>query len=119
MALQPVSAAFDPVITLLERALRTISTTDVIVLIVAQLVGGAVGAVVANVMFSSPPVTASSHARGGPGIWIAEILATMGLVMIIFSAARNGRSHQIGYLVGAYITAAYWFTSRLCPPPGW
>ena len=111
MALQPVSAAFNPVITLLERVLGAISTRETIVLIAAQLVGGAAGAIVANLMFGLPPVTVSGQDRGGPGVWLAEIIATLGLVLIIFAALRGGRGHHVGYLVGAYIAGAYWFTS--------
>jgi glycerol uptake facilitator-like aquaporin len=111
VALQPVSAAFNPVITLLERVLGAISTRATIVLIAAQLVGGAAGAIVANLMFGLPPVTVSGQDRGGPGVWLAEIIATLGLVLIIFAALRGGRGHHVGYLVGAYIAGAYWFTS--------
>jgi glycerol uptake facilitator-like aquaporin len=111
VALQPVSAAFNPVITLLERVLGAISTRATIVLIAAQLVGGAAGAIVANLMFGLPPVTVSGQDRGGPGVWLAEIIATLGLVLIIFAALRGGRGHHVGYMVGAYIAGAYWFTS--------
>lgn len=111
VALQPISAAFNPVITLLERTLGAISTRETIVLITAQLAGGAAGAIVANLMFGLPAVTLSGRTRGGPGIWLAEVVATLGLVLIIFAALRGGRSHQVGYLVGGYIAGAYWFTS--------
>lgn len=111
VALQPVSAAFNPVVTLLERVLGAIGTREMIVLITAQLAGGIAGAVVANLMFGLPPVTLSDETRSGPGIWLSEVVATLGLVMIIFAALRGGRRHQVGYLVGCYIAGAYWFTS--------
>ena len=111
VALQPISAAFNPVITLLERMLRAIDTRATVVLITAQLVGGAFGAIVANLMFGLPPVTLSDKSRGGPGIWLAEVVATLGLVVIIFGTLRGGRRQHLGYLVGGYIAGAYWFTS--------
>lgn len=111
VALQPVSAAFNPIITLVERVLGVITTRETVVLIAAQLLGGTVGAVAANLMFGLPPVSLSTHSRGGPGIWLAEVIATLGLVVIIAAAGRAGRGAQVGYLVGAYITGAYWFAS--------
>lgn len=111
VVLQPVSAAFNPVVTLLERALGTLTTGQAGVLIAAQLAGGAAGVVLANLMFGLRAVTLSSHQRTGAGLWLAEVIATLGLLLIIFGAIRAGRSDQVGYVVGAYITAAYWFTS--------
>jgi arsenate reductase len=111
IVLQPISAAFNPVVTLAERLQRQLSTRDTVVLIAAQLVGGTVGAVLANLMFGLPPVNVSDQARGGPGPWLGEVVATLGLIMVIFGATRAGRVRQLGWLVGGYITAAYWFTS--------
>jgi glycerol uptake facilitator-like aquaporin len=111
IVLQPVSAAFNPVITLAERFLRQTTTRDTVILIGAQLIGGLAGAMLANLMFGLPPVTVSRQVRGGAGQWLGEIIATLGLVVVIFGATRAGRARQVGYLVGAYITAAYWFTS--------
>ena len=111
VALQPVSAAFNPVVTLVERALGVLTSKEAALLIAAQLAGATVGAVAANLMFGLPPVTLATQTRGGPGVWLAEVIATLGLVLIIFGAGRAGRTGQVGYLVGAYITGAYWFTS--------
>jgi arsenate reductase len=111
IALQPVSAAFNPVVTLAERVLHQVTTRETVALIVSQLFGGVAGAVLANLMFGLPPVTVSDQARTGSGQWLGEIIATLGLIMVIFGAARTGRARQLGYLVGGYITAAYWFTS--------
>jgi glycerol uptake facilitator-like aquaporin len=111
LALQPVSAAFNPAVTLVETALRTIPIGDAGLLIAAQFVGGFVGAVVANLMFHLDAVSIATHHRDGSGRWLAEIIATLGLVLVIFGAARTGRTDSIAYAVGAYITAAYWFTS--------
>jgi glycerol uptake facilitator-like aquaporin len=111
VALQPVSAAFNPVVTLLERAFGAVSAGQAAALIAAQLAGGSCGAVAANLMFGLPPVTIATQPRSGPGLWLGETIATLGLVLVICGATRAGRGQQVGYLVGAYITAAYWFTS--------
>lgn len=111
LALQPVSAAFNPIVTLLERALGAITTRGACVLVLAQLAGGILGAVVANLMFDLPAVSLSTHHRSGHGIWLAEIIATLGLVLVIFGTARAGRSDRVAYAVAGYIVAAYWFTS--------
>ena len=111
MALQPVSAAFNPVVTLVERALGALTTREAAVLVLAQVGGALAGVVVANLMFGLPPVTLAQHARTGPGLWLAEVVATLGLVVVVFAAVRAGRSAQVGVVVGSYITAAYWFTS--------
>jgi glycerol uptake facilitator-like aquaporin len=108
LALQPVSAAFNPIITLAERVL---GTREGLILIAVQLVGGLLGAVLANLMFGLPPISVATQNRGGAGVWLAEVIATAGLVLIIFGAARSGRTDRIAYAVGAYIAAAYWFTS--------
>ncbi|GAB3771196.1 glycerol uptake facilitator-like aquaporin [Nocardioides ginsengisegetis] len=111
LALQPVSAAFNPVVTLVERVLGLVTTSDAVALVVAQLVGGAVGAVVANLMFGLDAVTVATHDRSGGGLWLGEVVATLGLVAVIFGSVRRGRSDSVAYAVGGYITAAYWFTS--------
>ena len=111
LALQPVSASFNPVVTLVERALGRVSTREAGVLIVAQVVGGGVGAVVANLMFDLDAVTLSTHERSGAGLWLGEVVATLGLVLVVFGCLRSGRTDTVAYAVGGYITAAYWFTS--------
>ncbi|MFC4786989.1 aquaporin [Nocardioides sp. MAHUQ-72] len=111
LALQPVSAAFNPVVTLVERALGLVTTRDVLLLVPAQLVGGVVGAMVANLMFGLDAVSVSGHERTGGDLWLGEVVATLGLVTVIFGSIRTGRVETIAYAVGGYITAAYWFTS--------
>lgn len=111
VALQPVSAAFNPVVTLVERVLGAITTTEATWLIVGQFLGAAAGAVLANLMFGLPAVDVSTHVRTGGGLWLGEVVATVGLLVVIFSTARSGRTDRIAYAVGGYITAAYWFTS--------
>jgi len=111
LALQPVSAAFNPVVTLVERGLGQISTRDASAMIVAQLGGGFLGAITANAMFDLATVSVSTHHRTGHGLWLGEVVATLGLLVVIFGAARSGRSERIAFAVGGYILAAYWFTS--------
>jgi glycerol uptake facilitator-like aquaporin len=111
LALQPVSAAFNPVVTLVEVGLGELRGGAAAALIVAQMVGGFVGALAANLMFELPAFELSTHDRGGAGPWIAEVVATFGLVIVIFGSARTGRIDSIAFAVGGYIAAAYWFTS--------
>jgi len=111
LALGPVSAAFNPVVTLAERLLGLISTTWAAVLIGCQVVGCCVGVVVANLMFDLDAVSISEHERSGGGLWLGEVVATFGLLLVIFGAVRSGRSSHVAFAVGAYISAAYWFTS--------
>jgi glycerol uptake facilitator-like aquaporin len=111
LALQPVSAAFNPVVTLVELALRRVRPVPAAGLIAAQLLGGFGGAVLANLMFGLPAVTIAGHDRTGPGLWLGEVVATLGLVLVIFGSIHAGRTETLAYAVGCYITAAYWFTS--------
>ncbi|SFT52861.1 aquaporin [Arthrobacter sp. ov118] len=110
-ALQPISASFNPVVTLVERALGLVDTRTVLGLVVAQVLGGLTGSVLANLMFGLAPVAASSQERAGAGIWLGEVVATVGLLLVVFGAVRSGRADRVAVAVGGYITAAYWFTS--------
>jgi glycerol uptake facilitator-like aquaporin len=111
LALQPVSAAFNPVVTLVEVALGGLGWRAAAALIPAQVAGGVLGAVVANVMFDLDAISISGHHRGGTGLWLGEVVATLGLLLVIFGTARSGRGDRVAYAVGGYIAAAYWFTS--------
>jgi len=112
LALGPVSGAhLNPVVTLADRLFGGVTTVEAAVYVVAQLVGGAVGAVVANLMFSLPAVELSTHARTSGALWSSEVVATFGLLIVIFGVVRSGRSTAAPFAVGAYIGAAYFFTS--------
>ena len=111
LALGPVSAAFNPVVTLAERALGAVTTRAAAVLIAAQVAGCCVGVVLANLMFGLDPVVVAATERSGAGLWLGEVVATFGLLVVIFGVSRAGRDAHIAYAVGGYITAAYWFTS--------
>jgi glycerol uptake facilitator-like aquaporin len=111
LALQPVSAAFNPVVTAVERALGQISTVDAAALIAAQFAGGITGCLVANLMFDLDVVSISSHTRADSGGVLAEVVAMLGLVLVVFGTLRSGSVDRVAYAVGGYIAAAYWFTS--------
>jgi glycerol uptake facilitator-like aquaporin len=111
LALQPVSASFNPVITTIERALGLVSSREAILSVLAQVAGGVVGCVLANLMFELDAVDVSGQHRAGSGTALAEVIATAGLVVVVFGSLRAGRLETVAYAVGGYITAAYWFTS--------
>jgi glycerol uptake facilitator-like aquaporin len=112
LAFGPVSGGhFNPVVTLADRFFGGVSNRQVAVYLPAQLLGGAVGAVVANVMFDLPAVSISTTGRSAGGLWLSEAVATFGLVVLIFALVRAGRAASAPFAVGAYITAAYWWSS--------
>ena len=111
LALQPVSASFNPVVTAIERVLGLVTTREAVLLVAAQVFGGVVGCVLANLMFELDAVSLSDHDRISSGTLLAEVVATAGLVVIVFGSIRAGRLETVAYAVGGYITAAYWFTS--------
>ncbi len=112
LALGPVSGAhFNPVVTLADRILGGITTRVALVYCAAQVVGACTGVIIANVMFSLPGITISTHTRSSRGMWLGEIVATFGLLVVILGIARAGRASVVPFAVGGYIAAAYWFTS--------
>jgi arsenate reductase len=104
-------AHFNPVVTLADRMLGGISTRAGGVYVCAQVIGGCVGAIVANLMFGLSAVTWSTHTRSGSDLWLAEFVATFGLLLVILGVVRAGRASVAPYAVGGYIAAAYWFTA--------
>lgn len=111
LALGPVSAAFNPAVTLAERALGAITTKAAAVFISAQVLGCCIGVMIANLMFELSVVSASDHERSGGGLWLGEVVATFGLLVVIFGVVRAGHQSLVAFAVGSYITAAYWLTS--------
>ena len=77
----------------------------------AQLAGALLGVVVANLMFDLEAVSVSGHERGGSGQLLGEVVAALGLVLIVFGTLRSTRPETVAFAVGGYIAAAYWFTS--------
>ena len=111
LALGPVSAAFNPVVTLAERAFGAITTKAAAVFVAAQVIGCSLGVMLANLMFGLDAVNVSHHQRSTGALWLGEVVATFGLLVVIFGVVRAGRGSHVAYAVGGYITAAYWFTS--------
>jgi arsenate reductase len=112
LALGPVSGAhLNPAVSLVDRLLGRLTGLELGAYWIAQVLGGCIGAVLANLMFALPAITISAHVRSGPALWLGEAIATVGLILVIFGMARSGRGAAVPYAVGAYIGGAYWFTS--------
>jgi arsenate reductase len=112
LALGPVSGAhINPVVTIADRVFGGLTTRDALGYVAAQIAGGAVGVVVANMMFDLPAATWSTTSRSGGHLWLAEAVATVGLLLVIFGLVRSGRSLVAAFAVGGYIAGAYYFTS--------
>jgi glycerol uptake facilitator-like aquaporin len=108
----PVSGGhFNPVVSFVDAAFRGISWRDAAAYLPAQVAGCITGAVAANLMFALPAVTISAKSRASGAHFLSEIIATLGLILVIFALARSGRSRATPAAVGAYIGAAYFFTS--------
>ena len=108
----PVSGGhLNPIVSLVDAALGGLSRRDALAYIPAQILGCALGALAANAMFARSALSISTHHRASPAHLLAEAVATLGLVLVIFALARTHRGSQAPAAVGAYIGAAYWFTS--------
>jgi arsenate reductase len=113
----PVSGAhFNPVVSLVDwwvgrRAGTGLKPVELGVYAGAQVVGAIGGAVLANLMFDLAAVSWSTKDRAAGHLWLGEVVATAGLVLLIFALARSGRTAAAPAAIGAYIGAAYWFTS--------
>ena len=111
MAFGPVSGAhFNPAVTIADASQGGLAWRDVPVYIVMQVSGAFVGVAIAHLMFGEPLFFASQHVRSGPAQWLSEFVATFGLLATIWGVVRK-RANDAPFAVGAYITAAYWFTS--------
>jgi arsenate reductase len=108
----PVSGAhFNPVVTLAELATGKLEARATAPYIGAQLAGGCAGAIVANLMFELPAVELATQDRISSATFLAEVVATFGLLTVIFGVVRSGRLVAVPVAVAGYIGAAYWFTS--------
>jgi glycerol uptake facilitator-like aquaporin len=113
----PVSGAhINPVVTLVDwllgrRSGNGVGGRDALFYVGAQIAGGLAGAVLANVMFDLDPVSVAVRDRVTPGALVGEVVATAGLIAVVVGLARSGRAALTAASVGAYIGAAYWFTS--------
>ncbi|MEO1601632.1 MAG: MIP/aquaporin family protein [Pseudomonadota bacterium] len=109
--LGPISGAhFNPAVTLAFRIRGEIATPNAVAYVAAQALGGIIGVWAAHLMFDMAVLQASSTVRTGPAQWFAEVVATFGLVLVIFGGLA-ARPAAVPALVGLYITAAYWFTA--------
>ncbi|RUW65716.1 MIP/aquaporin family protein [Mesorhizobium sp. M4B.F.Ca.ET.049.02.1.2] len=103
-------AHFNPVVSLVFCLTRTLPARDLPAYLVAQFMGGIAGAITAHLMFALPVLEIATKPRAGPAQWFSEMVATFGLVAVILSGARF-EQRAVPWLVGLYITAAYWFTA--------
>ena len=109
--LAPVSGAhFNPAVTLVFTLRRELPASIALAYILAQCAGAIVGTMLAHAMFELPLLQFSTHARTGAGQWLAEAVATFGLVAVILGGIR-ANANAVPWLVGLYVTAAYWFTA--------
>jgi glycerol uptake facilitator-like aquaporin len=102
---------FNPVVSFADAAFGGLSWRDATAYLPAQVAGCTAGAVAANLMFALPAVTISGKHRATGAHFLSEVIATAGLLLVIFALARSGRARSAPAAVGAYIGAAYWFTS--------
>jgi glycerol uptake facilitator-like aquaporin len=111
LAFGPISGAhFNPVVTLGQAILGAMPWREAPIYVLAQIAGAFLGTAAANEMFGLPLFFASSHVRSGFSQYFSEFVATFGLLAVIFTCVRF-RAAATPYAVGAYITAAYWFTA--------
>lgn len=107
LAVGPVSGThLNPVVTLADRVMGGLSSAAAAGYVAAQLAGGVIGAVLANLMFDLPAVTVSQHTRSAGGLWLGEVVATFGLLLVVFGVVRSRRATVAPFAVGAYIAAA-------------
>ena len=112
LAFGSVSGAnFNPVVTWCEVVLDGRHKVPALAYTAAQVVGACLGSIVANVMFELDAIDFSSKARSSGALWTSEVVATAGLLLVIFGIVRSGRAAFVPFAVGAWITGAYFFTS--------
>ena len=112
LALGAASGAhLNPAVTIADRVFGGIDTPTALGYVVAQVSGAVLGVVVANLMFDLPAIERSTTTRDGIDIWVAEGVATFGLLLVIFGTVRSGRAWLTAFAVGGYIGGAYLFTS--------
>jgi glycerol uptake facilitator-like aquaporin len=104
-------AHFNPVVTLIDRSFGAISTGDTGLYVAAQVLGGCLGAIVANLMFDLPAIELSTKDRSSGALWLSEVVATAGLLLVIHGCVRSGRANVVAVAVGVWIGGAYFFTS--------
>ncbi len=112
LAFGSVSGAhFNPVVSLVDWKLGGLSTRALGAYIPAQIAGAITGCILANLMFDLDAINISTKARNDSGLWLAEVVATVGLLLVIFGSTRGANAKATPFAVGAYIGSAYFFTS--------
>lgn len=112
LAVGSVSGAhLNPVVSCADAFFGGLRRAELLVYVVAQILGAVVGVVIANLMFNLAAISISTHARSSPNLWFSEVVATFGLLLVIVGLTRTGRGPVAPFAVGAYITGAYFFTS--------
>jgi glycerol uptake facilitator-like aquaporin len=107
----PVSGAhFNPAVSIADATQGGLAWRDAAAYSVVQALGGIAGVVCAHAMFGVPLIAASHHARSGVSQWFSEFIATFGLLSVVWGCSRR-QSAAVPFAIGAYITAAYWFTA--------
>lgn len=112
LALGPASGAhLNPAVTAAAWAFRGLPTREAIGYAISQVTGGITGVILTNLMFDIEAISWATTERTGGDLFIAEIVATFGLVLVIFGVVRSGHTSVVAFAVGTYIAAAYYFTS--------
>ncbi|NDA53292.1 MAG: antitoxin, partial [Betaproteobacteria bacterium] len=110
--LGPVSGAhFNPLVSLIAAYKKDMKVSESLAYVASQFAGGFIGVALANLMFELPAFKASTHIRSGDHLYLSEVIATAGLIFIIFAALDQKREKKIPNLVACWIGAAYFFTS--------
>lgn len=102
---------FNPVVSFCFFLKKSISFIEMLFLWISQIIGGLFGTIIANIMFKNKYISVSSVDRLGFNLFLSEVIATFGLILIIFVLSTKKNKFNTGIAVGLYITAAYWFTS--------
>ena len=112
LALGTISGAhMNPLVTGVEWARREMPGRDALAYIASQLGGAVAGALLANAMFDRPVFETATHVRTGMPLWLGEVVATAGLLLVIHGTLASSNAKAVPFAVGSYIGAAYWFTS--------
>jgi glycerol uptake facilitator-like aquaporin len=115
--LGPLSGAhFNPLVSLAALINHSMKLDEVAAYIAVQIIGAILGVIIAHAMFDLPLLQASTTVRSGTPQWLAEVVASFGLLTVIFLSVRNA-PQQVAMNVGLYITAAYWFTASTIANP--
>ena len=104
-------AHFNPVVSFVDAMFGDLSWSDFGLYAVVQTAGGCFGSIIANLMFSLDAVNISHHHRSSGALWLSEVVATIGLLLVIHGCVRTGRGSVVPFAVGVWIGGAYFFTS--------